>query len=65
MISQQMPSLNQHLLKLEKSRIDSCETDALPLLPESTVNSVEKVEFFVGYHRSGHSMIGSVMDAQS
>ena len=42
---------------------DSCETDALPLLPESTVNSVEKFVFFVGYRRSGHSMIGSVMDA--
>jgi hypothetical protein len=29
----------------------------------SVVNSVEKFVFFVGYARSGHSMIGSVMDA--
>ena len=42
---------------------DSCEMSAVPLLPESTVNSVEKFVFFVGYRRSGHSMIGSVMDA--
>ena len=29
----------------------------------SAVNSVEKFVFFIGYARSGHSMIGSVIDA--
>ena len=29
----------------------------------SAVNSVEKFVFFVGYARSGHSMVGSVIDA--
>ena len=32
-------------------------------LPQSTVVGVEKFMFFVGYPRSGHSMIGSLLDA--
>ena len=32
-------------------------------LPQSAVEGVEKFAFFAGYPRSGHSMIGSVMDA--
>ena len=36
---------------------------AAPTLSLATVNAVERFVFFVGYARSGHSMIGSVMDA--
>ena len=32
-------------------------------LSQSAVEGVEKYVFFAGYPRSGHSMIGSVMDA--
>ena len=33
------------------------------LLPESVINSVRKFVFFVGYARSGHSILGSLLDA--
>ena len=32
-------------------------------LPKKVVNGVEKFVFFIGYPRSGHSIIGSMMDA--
>ena len=32
-------------------------------LPQSVVNSVKKLVFFVGYPRSGHSIIGSLLDS--
>ena len=32
-------------------------------LPADTVNSVERFVFFVGYPRSGHSIVGSLLDA--
>ena len=34
-----------------------------PNLPSDVVNRVEKFVFFIGYQRSGHSIIGSFMDA--
>ena len=34
-----------------------------PYLSLDTVNKVEKFVFFIGYQRSGHSIIGSFMDA--
>ena len=34
-----------------------------PSLPSDIVNRVEKFVFFIGYQRSGHSIIGSFMDA--
>ena len=32
-------------------------------LPDSVVNSVQKFIFFVGYPRSGHSIVGSLLDS--
>ncbi len=37
--------------------------DKLPSLSKKVLNGVEKFVFFVGYPRSGHSIIGSMMDA--
>ena len=34
-----------------------------PSLPQDVINRVEKFVFFIGYQRSGHSIIGSFMDA--
>ena len=34
-----------------------------PNLPSDVINRVEKFVFFIGYQRSGHSIIGSFMDA--
>ena len=35
----------------------------LPTLPQNVISGVEKFIFFVGYARSGHSIIGSILDA--
>ena len=48
---------------LELSNRSNCSESTIPQLAQSTVNGVEKFVFFVGYARSGHSMIGSVIDA--
>ena len=48
---------------LELSNNRNCSNTTVPNLSSSTVNSVKRFVFFVGYARSGHSMIGSVMDA--
>ena len=34
-----------------------------PTLPKNVIDQIEKFVFFVGYPRSGHSIIGSFMDA--
>jgi hypothetical protein len=36
---------------------------AQPSLPSDVINRIEKFVFFIGYQRSGHSIIGSFMDA--
>ena len=45
--------------KLPLSVIDS----PVPCLSQETINNIEKFVFFIGYPRSGHSIIGSMMDA--
>ena len=35
----------------------------LPTLPQNIISGVKKFIFFVGYPRSGHSIIGSILDA--
>ena len=35
----------------------------LPTLPQNVISGVKKFIFFVGYPRSGHSIIGSILDA--
>ena len=35
----------------------------MPDLPPDVINRVEKFVFFIGYQRSGHSIVGSFMDA--
>ena len=35
----------------------------VPCLRQETINNIEKFVFFIGYARSGHSIIGSMMDA--
>ena len=35
----------------------------LPTLPQNVISGVKKFLFFVGYPRSGHSIIGSILDA--
>ena len=37
--------------------------DAGPTLPLNVINRIEKFVFFIGYPRSGHSILGSFMDA--
>lgn len=37
--------------------------DCLHELPKNVTDSVRKFLFFVGYARSGHSIIGSILDA--
>ena len=45
-----------------KSRAKSLDEPPRPL-SQSVIDGVEKFVFFVGYSRSGHSIIGSMMDA--
>ena len=45
------------------SKVMLTSNDGFSNLSLSSVNNVEKFVFFVGYARSGHSMIGSVIDA--
>ena len=52
--SESMETKEQLLSQLQKSK---------PSLPASVINGVEKFVFFIGYQRSGHSIIGSFMDA--
>jgi len=36
---------------------------SLPLLPQSQIDEVDKFLFFIGYPRSGHSIVGACLDA--
>ena len=50
---------NRHFNQVNDSSAHFC----LNKLPENVINSVSKFIFFVGYARSGHSIIGSILDA--
>ena len=39
------------------------KTVLVPSLSQTTINGVEKFVFFIGYARSSHSIVGSMMDA--
>ena len=52
-------SLIKELGNQPRSLFDS----PVPCLSQETVNNIEKFVFFIGYPRSGHSIIGSMMDA--
>ena len=41
----------------------SCSSEEATPLTEKEISGIEKFVFFVGYARSGHSIIGSLMDA--
>lgn len=45
------------------THVSSHSSHRKPFLPIDIVNRVEKFVFFIGYQRSGHSIIGSFMDA--
>ena len=68
-----LPRIKGHLPNRQRSESLGCnskavsEAEAAALgfkpLSQSTVEGVEKFVVFVGYQRSGHTLIGSVMDA--
>ena len=68
-----LPKIKGHLPNRQRGELLGCkaktvsEADAAALgfkpLSQLTVEGVEKFVVFVGYQRSGHTLIGSVMDA--
>ena len=62
----QLPSRQKsESLRCNARRVSDSEAAALGFKPlsQSTADGVEKFVVFVGYQRSGHTLIGSVMDA--
>ena len=61
----QLPYRQRSNLHCNARRVSEAEAAALGFRPlsQSTVEGVEKFVVFVGYQRSGHTLIGSVMDA--
>ncbi len=48
---------------IRRTSVHQRKEEKLPSLPKEVISGVEKFVFFVGYPRSGHSIIGSMMDA--
>jgi len=49
--------------KLKKLKIKGSFDPDLPTLSPETINGVKTFAFFIGYPRSGHSIVGSLLDA--
>ena len=61
------PFLNVHGKPQDQQLVHGSRPDylghLLPTLPQNVISGVKKFLFFVGYPRSGHSIIGSILDA--
>ena len=44
-------------------RLGKHKFEGAPILPKDVIDHVQKFIFFIGYPRSGHSILGSLMDA--
>lgn len=57
------PQNHRYSSLLEQRHIGKLVQESLPLLNQSSIDEVETFLFFIGYPRSGHSIVGTLIDA--
>ena len=65
-VTQPTASLSQqgeHIKLLENVTVSSTEANILPTLTFQSIKDVKTFVFFIGYSRSGHSIVASMIDA--